>query len=566
MGFEYSEQKKDEKQNNTGIPDNMKKRFEAFSSISFDDVKVHYNSKEPAKLNALAYTRGTQVYIAPGQDKHLPHELGHVVQQKKGIVPVTSKINGVPVNDSRSMENAADEISYMTQNSRLDVEKSVFNKNASQVVQRYAIATMTGQLGGKTKTVYGKSGNRLGTKAVMESFSVFNDAFKRVVCPKILRRNVETSEDRQRVKVADITPLDKREAVQTEYYKLEEESRDPRRSEQEKDIMEINAEINKIGDPDMILWIFSKEDFTAAKDKIARAMKRDKTAFLNEVLRYWDNYWQTLQSMEYERCNEDIRSAFFMGSRKSLLRNKKVKIEENKYVKISNSTKMNYGEWMFLETSYNELLEAFMDAAGEIKICSENLDEALIEILIQALNKTVISKLAFGRSKTADIKTELIGYIINKLKEFLEPIPEIMQKHSQIIFLLNSKEHVSFVNSLPLNYNSPQLLAEIEKNDRDNPEHEGMDAAYELRSPYKCAEPNALAIMLLAFNEEEDMEKIENLYNLLNSISISVEDKEYGTINMRPCPVCEQWVSENGKVKDSLKRQFQADDQSEDWQ
>lgn len=153
MGFEYSEQKKDEKQNNTGIPDNMKKRFEAFSSISFDDVKVHYNSKEPAKLNALAYTRGTQVYIAPGQDKHLPHELGHVVQQKKGIVPVTSKINGVPVNDSRSMENAADEISYMAQNSRLDVEKSVFNKNASQVVQRYAMATMTGQLGGKTKIV-----------------------------------------------------------------------------------------------------------------------------------------------------------------------------------------------------------------------------------------------------------------------------------------------------------------------------------------------------------------------------------------------------------------------------
>ena len=45
MGFEYSGQKKTEKQNNTGIPDNMKKRFEEFSSVSFDDVRVHYNSE-----------------------------------------------------------------------------------------------------------------------------------------------------------------------------------------------------------------------------------------------------------------------------------------------------------------------------------------------------------------------------------------------------------------------------------------------------------------------------------------------------------------------------------------
>lgn len=397
----------------------------------------------------------------------------------------------------------------------------------------------------------------------MESFSVFNDAFKRVVCPKILRRNVEISEDRQRVKVADITPLDKREAVQTEYYKLEEESRDPRRSEQEKDIMEINAEINKIGDPDMILWIFSKEDFTTAKDKITIAMKRDKTVFINEVLRYWDNYWQTLQSMECRSCNEDIKRAFFMGSRTSL-KSKKVKIEENKYVKISNSTKMKYGEWMFLDTSYNELLEKFKIAAGEIKICNENLDEALIKMLIKALNKTVISKLAFDRPKTADIKTELLGDIINKLKELLAQIPEIMQKHSQIIFLLGSKERMMFFNSHPLNYSSSQLLKGIEKNDKDNAEHEGVDATYELRSPYKCAEPNALATMLLAFSGEEDMEKNQNLYSLLNSISISVEDKEYGTINMMPCPVCDQWVSRDGKVKDSLKRQFQTDDQPED--
>ncbi len=108
MGFEYSEQKKTEKQNNTGIPDNMKKRFEEFSAVSFDDVRVHYNSEKPARLNALAYTKGTQVYIAPGQDKHLPHELGHVVQQKQGRVKPTGKINGMSVNEDAALEREAD--------------------------------------------------------------------------------------------------------------------------------------------------------------------------------------------------------------------------------------------------------------------------------------------------------------------------------------------------------------------------------------------------------------------------------------------------------------------------
>ena len=73
--------------NKTGIPDSMKSRFEASSGFSFDDVRIHYNSPKPGDMGALAYTRGSQVYIAPGEEKHLPHELGHVLQQKRGIVP-----------------------------------------------------------------------------------------------------------------------------------------------------------------------------------------------------------------------------------------------------------------------------------------------------------------------------------------------------------------------------------------------------------------------------------------------------------------------------------------------
>lgn len=94
--------------NVTGIPDAIKTRFENLSGFSFDDVRVHYNSDRPAQLRALAYTQGNQVYIAPGQEKHLGHELGHVVQQKQGLVTADGRINGMPVNRSERLEALAD--------------------------------------------------------------------------------------------------------------------------------------------------------------------------------------------------------------------------------------------------------------------------------------------------------------------------------------------------------------------------------------------------------------------------------------------------------------------------
>lgn len=96
------------KPNLTGIPTQMKLNFEQRSGLSFDDVRVHYNSDKPARLGALAYTQGNQVYMGPGQERHLPHELGHVIQQKTGRVRPTGWINGLPVNDQLELEREAD--------------------------------------------------------------------------------------------------------------------------------------------------------------------------------------------------------------------------------------------------------------------------------------------------------------------------------------------------------------------------------------------------------------------------------------------------------------------------
>lgn len=96
------------KPNLTGIPTQMKLDFERRSGLSFDDVRVHYNSDKPAQLQALAYTQGTQVYVGPGQERHLKHELGHVVQQKQGRVKAEGLINNMPINMELSLEHEAD--------------------------------------------------------------------------------------------------------------------------------------------------------------------------------------------------------------------------------------------------------------------------------------------------------------------------------------------------------------------------------------------------------------------------------------------------------------------------
>jgi hypothetical protein len=97
------------KENNTGLPDNLKTGVENLSGISLDDVKVHRNSDKPAQLQAHAYAQGTDIHLASGQEKHLPHEAWHVVQQKQGRVKPTMQMKyKTPVNDDIGLEKEAD--------------------------------------------------------------------------------------------------------------------------------------------------------------------------------------------------------------------------------------------------------------------------------------------------------------------------------------------------------------------------------------------------------------------------------------------------------------------------
>jgi cell fate (sporulation/competence/biofilm development) regulator YlbF (YheA/YmcA/DUF963 family) len=95
--------------NRTGLPDGLKSGIESLSGIAMDNVKVHYNSSQPAQLNALAYAQGSDIHVAPGEEKHLPHEAWHVVQQAQGRVqPTMQRKDGVSINDDAGLEREAD--------------------------------------------------------------------------------------------------------------------------------------------------------------------------------------------------------------------------------------------------------------------------------------------------------------------------------------------------------------------------------------------------------------------------------------------------------------------------
>jgi ribosomal protein S18 acetylase RimI-like enzyme len=89
------------------LPHRLKAGIESLSGYAMGDVRVHYNSAQPARLQALAYTQGSDIHIGRGQERHLAHEAWHVVQQKQGRVKPTLQMKGVAINDDDALEREA---------------------------------------------------------------------------------------------------------------------------------------------------------------------------------------------------------------------------------------------------------------------------------------------------------------------------------------------------------------------------------------------------------------------------------------------------------------------------
>jgi len=130
------------KTNATGLPDRLKAGVEQLSGLALDDVRVHYNSQKPAAVQAHAYAQGSDIHVAPGQERHLPHEAWHVVQQKQGRVKPTLQIKSVAINDDAGLEREADRMETLASdvayplNSLAETNAEEFNATAETIPVR----------------------------------------------------------------------------------------------------------------------------------------------------------------------------------------------------------------------------------------------------------------------------------------------------------------------------------------------------------------------------------------------------------------------------------------------
>ncbi|WP_243641967.1 DUF4157 domain-containing protein [Rhodovulum steppense] len=92
----------------SGLPTQLRSGIENLSGRDMSGVRVHYNSDRPGAVQAHAFAQGSDIHVAPGQERHLPHEAWHVVQQAEGRVAATCEVAGQPVNDDAALEREAD--------------------------------------------------------------------------------------------------------------------------------------------------------------------------------------------------------------------------------------------------------------------------------------------------------------------------------------------------------------------------------------------------------------------------------------------------------------------------
>lgn len=126
--------------NETGVPNDLLQKIEQASGMDLSQVRVYYNSSKPTAIGALAYTEGLIIYIAPGQEAELEHELWHVVQQLQGRAEMTTTLLGKPVDDRTKMEAEAEQGQVPT---RSTSQKQQLNQ---PIVQRQAKPDKLSQL------------------------------------------------------------------------------------------------------------------------------------------------------------------------------------------------------------------------------------------------------------------------------------------------------------------------------------------------------------------------------------------------------------------------------------
>jgi hypothetical protein len=126
------------KPNKTGLPDELKEKMEQLHQFDLSKVRVHYNSDKPDLIGAVAYAEGWDIYIAPGEEHALEHELAHVIDQLKGLAKETTEIGGQAIDGRTQMEERADKGAVEAkkdENSTNQQQNDLMQKEPTAVVQ-----------------------------------------------------------------------------------------------------------------------------------------------------------------------------------------------------------------------------------------------------------------------------------------------------------------------------------------------------------------------------------------------------------------------------------------------
>jgi hypothetical protein len=127
-------------ENRTGMPSPLKSGLEQLSGMDLSSVRVHSNSPKPAQRGALAYTQGEDIHLGPGQERHLPHEGWHAVQQMQGRVSPTMHADDASINDDTELEQEADQMGVRA--NRLSAAYQSAAESSAQMEQYPDVAQM----------------------------------------------------------------------------------------------------------------------------------------------------------------------------------------------------------------------------------------------------------------------------------------------------------------------------------------------------------------------------------------------------------------------------------------
>ena len=99
------------------LPSDLRSKMERSFKTSLGGVRLR-EDPSAMDLDALAYTRGADITVAPGHyqphsgsgQRLIAHEMVHVLQQRADRVPSPPPEDGLPVNEDRSLEREADRL------------------------------------------------------------------------------------------------------------------------------------------------------------------------------------------------------------------------------------------------------------------------------------------------------------------------------------------------------------------------------------------------------------------------------------------------------------------------